>query len=87
MVRLYCKLAGIAWRSEMQHRASFMMLVIAHFVSTFVEVVGIWVLFDRFKMVNGWTLAELMLIYGVVNMGFAVAEAFAKGFDTFGLII
>ncbi|MDR3624151.1 MAG: ABC-2 family transporter protein [Chlamydiales bacterium] len=67
----------------MQHRASFLMSTFALFISTFIEISGIWVLFDRFKMVQGWTLAEVAIIYGTIHIGFAIAECIARGFDTF----
>lgn len=86
-LRLYFRLIGVSVRSQMQHRASFLMLTAAYFISTFVDILGIWVLFDRFKMVQGWTLPELALIYGIVHMGFAFAETGAKGFDTFDLLV
>ncbi len=86
-IRLYWKLVGVCIRSQMQYRASFLMLASAHFVATFVDIFGIWVLFDRFKMVKGWTLPEVAIIYGIMHMGFAAAEAFARGFDTFSQII
>src|SRR5688572_4397898 len=84
---LYFKLIGVSIRSQMQHRASFIMLLIAYFLSTLVDIVGIWVLFDRFKMVQGWTLAEVSLIYGIMHMGFASAEASARGFNEFPKIV
>jgi ABC-2 type transport system permease protein len=71
----------------MQYSASFLMLIIAHFFGTFIEILGIWVLFDRFQMVQGWTLYEVGLIYGIIHMGFAVAEAFARGFDQFDRMV
>ena len=80
-------MVNISLRSQMQYRASFFMLSISHFLSTFADILGIWVLFDRFKMVQGWTLPELCLIYGIIHMGFASAEAFARGFDTFSEMI
>lgn len=86
-LRLYFKLVGISFKSQMQYRASFFMLSISHFFSTFVEILGIWVLFDRFKMVQGWTFPELALVYGIMHMGFAIAEAVARGFDTFSQIL
>ncbi len=86
-VRLYLKLVGISFKSQMQYRASFFMLSLAHFISTFVEILGIWVLFDRFKMMQGWTFEELALMYGIMHMGFALAEAMARGFDTFSQIV
>lgn len=86
-ISLYCTLIGASIKSQMQHRASFLLLTLSHFVSTFVEIFGIWVLFDRFKMVQGWTLLELAQIYGVIHMGFATSEALARGFDTFSQIV
>lgn len=71
----------------MQYPASFLMLSAGHFIGTFVDIIGIWVLFDRFKMVKGWTLPEVGLIYGIIHMGFALAEGFSRGFDTFSLIV
>lgn len=86
-MNLFFKLVGVSLRSQMQHRASFLMLTGAYFISTFVDIIGIWVLFDRFKMVQGWTLPELSLIYGIVHMGFSLAESSARGFDTFHLFV
>lgn len=80
---VFWKLISISIKSQMQYPASFLMLSLGHFFGTFVDILGIWVLFDRFKMVEGWTLFEVGLIYGIVQMGFALAEAFARGFDTF----
>lgn len=84
---LYFQWVSITCKAELQHRASFFLLAFSHFISTFVDIAGIWVLFDRFKIVKGWTLAELALLYGVVHMGFALAECFARGFDTFSQLI
>lgn len=86
-MRLYFKLIGIAFRSQMQHRASFFMLLFSYFLSTFVDVLGIWILFDRFKLVQGWTLSEVALLYGIMNMGFSIAETTARGFDTFDRMV
>lgn len=86
-LRLYFRLIRVSIRSQMQYRASFLILTATHFIGTFVDIMGIWVLFDRFKMVQGWTLAELALIYGIMHMGFAAAESSARGFDTFSLIV
>lgn len=86
-LKLYFRLISIAIRSQMQHRASFFMLAFSHFLSTFVDILGMWVLFDRFKMIQGWTLPEVALIYGIIHMGFAFSEAAARGFDTFDQVV
>lgn len=84
---LFWKLIAVCIRSQMQYPGSFLMLSSAYFIGTFIDLLGIWVLFDRFQMVKGWTLFEVGLIYGIVHMGFAFAEAFARGFDRFDQII
>jgi ABC-2 type transport system permease protein len=80
---LFWKLISVSIRSQMQYPASFLMVSLGYFFGTFIDILGIWILFDRFKMIQGWTLFEVGLIYGIVQMGFALAEAFARGFDTF----
>lgn len=71
----------------MQYKSSFFMLMGSYFFATFVDIFGIWVLFDRFRLIEGWTFPELALIYGIIHMGFAVAECFARGFDHLSLLI
>jgi len=63
------------------------MLSTSYLLGTFIDIVGIWVLFDRFKMVKGWTLPEVGLVYGVIHMGFAIAEVFSRAFDQFDQMI
>jgi len=80
---LYRRYIGIAIRSQLQYRASFIMTLLGNLVTTGIEFLGIWALFDRFGNLRGWTLPEIALFYGVVNVAFAIAEALARGFDTF----
>ena len=86
-ILLYRKLIATAFRSQMQHRVSFCMLTSAQFISAVTEILGIWVLFDRFKSIQGWTLPQLALLYGLVHMGFSIAEGLGRGFDKFSLLI
>jgi ABC-2 type transport system permease protein len=82
-LRLYLRYVGISVRAQMQFRASFVMWAMGQFLVTGIEFLGIWALFDRFGRLSEWTLAEVALFYGIVNVAFALAEAFARGFDTF----
>jgi ABC-2 type transport system permease protein len=59
------------------------MLTMSYFLATTVDILSIWVLFDRFHMVKGWTLEEVGLIYGIMHTGFSIAESWGRGFDTF----
>ena len=51
---------------------------------TGLDFAALWVLFSHFGNIQGWTLPEVALLYGMVNTSFALAEGVARGFDTFG---
>jgi ABC-2 type transport system permease protein len=80
---LYGRYLGISIRSQMQYRASFLMLSLGHFLVTGIEFATIWILFDRFGSLRGWTLPEVGLFYGIVNTAFALSDAASRGFDLF----
>ncbi len=82
-IRLYLRYASISVRSQMQYRASFIMLTAAHFLVTGIEFLAIAALFDRFGSLKGWVLAEVALFYGIVNIAFAFADGMGRGFDVF----
>lgn len=71
-------------RSQLQYRVSFVLLSVGQFVTSVVEALGIWALFNRFGMLGQWSLAEVAFLYGIVNVAFPVSEALARGFDVFG---
>jgi len=43
------------------------------------------VLFDRFGVLENWSLPEVAFLYGLVNVSFALAESVGRGFDIFDL--
>ncbi len=83
-LRLLVRLLGVSIRGQLQYRLSFVLTVIGHFLVTGVEVVGVWALFARFGALVPWTFAEVAFFYGAVNIGFSLADVFARSFHTFG---
>ena len=81
---LYGRYIGVSFRGQMQYRMSFLMSTVGQLFSTFIEVAAIWALFARFGDLEFWSLAEVCLFYGVVNISFALADAISTGFDAFG---
>ena len=61
----------------------FILLSLSTFFVGFTEFLGVIILFDRFGNIKGWTLYEIALFYGMINMTFSIAEAMARGFDLF----
>ena len=83
---LYWKYTLVSLKSQMQYRASFLLSFVGQLIVTVIEVVAIWALFDRFGELEHWSLAEVCLLYGLVNTSFAIASALLSGFDVFGPI-
>ena len=86
-IRLYLRYTGISARSQMQYRASFVMETVGQFGNMGVEFIGILVLFGRFETLEGWSLAEVAFLYSLVHLGFAFADTFSRGFDSFGVTV
>lgn len=87
MIRLFCKMGGASIRTQMQHRASFFLESSANFLAAVTDFVGIWAVVSRFHLLGGWMLPEVAILYGIVHMGFGLAEGMARGFDTFGRVM
>ncbi len=86
-LRLYWRYVSISIKSQMEYKVSFLLQLIGNLLGTAIEFFGIWALFSRFNQIGGWTLAEVALFYGLVNLAFAVADAMGYGFDAFGKMI
>ncbi|HVK04771.1 MAG TPA: ABC-2 family transporter protein [Armatimonadaceae bacterium] len=86
-LRLYGRYMAVSLRGQMQYRASFVLWSLGQFVGIAIEFLGIWALFDRFGSLRGWSLAEVALLFGMVNVAFALAESFGRGFDLFSSVV
>jgi ABC-2 type transport system permease protein len=85
--RLYLRFLRISLSAQMEYRASFLMQALGNFVVTCGEFAALYALFGRFGRVEGWSLEEVALLYGLVSASFAIAEAAAYGFDSFGSML
>jgi len=82
-LRLLLRLLGVSVRAQTQYRASFAMLAIGQMLTSGADFLGLWAVFARFGSLRGWTMAEVGLLYGMVHVAFAFAEAAGRGFDLF----
>src|SRR5206468_10906414 len=86
-LQLYWSYVNVSFRSQMQYRASFVLRSLGHFLVTGLEFLGFVALFQRFGQIQGWTLPQMGLFYGIISVAFAIAEAVPRGFDIFGRLI
>ena len=83
---LYWRYALASMRAQIAYPGSFLMMTFGQFLVTIIEFVGVWAMFQRFGHIQGWSLGEVAIFYGQVNITFAVADAVTRGFDVFGSV-
>jgi ABC-2 type transport system permease protein len=71
----------------MQYRLSYLLFAGGTFASLFLEFVTIWIFFQRFPSIGGWSLGEVAFIYGLASICFGLAEMVSGGFDHFSQLI
>ena len=86
-MRLYGKFFMIHIKSIMEYKTSFFLSCLGQFLVSFNLFLGIHFMFRRFSRVEGFTYSEVLLCCGITLLEFSLAEAFARGFDTFGSIV
>lgn len=84
---LYWRLVGASMAAQMQDRAAFVLQAFTGFLVNGIEFIAIAFLFRRFGAMEGWRLPELALLYGLVQISFAIADAISGGFDNFGNMV
>jgi ABC-2 type transport system permease protein len=84
---LYGRYLAISVRAQMQYRASFILQTVGQFGITAIEFLGVWALFHRFGSMDDWSLPEVALFYGTVNVSMAIADGISTGFDRFALYV
>lgn len=87
LLSVYLGYVSASVRGQLQHRAATFALALGQLLGTGLEFVGALVLLTRFGAIGGWTLSEIAVLYGIVHVGFALAELFARGFDNFERMI
>ncbi len=80
---LYLQYIRLVIKSFLQYRASMWLTTIGQFFVSFFAFFGIYLLFERFDNIAGWTFAEVALCFAVVQTSFAITECYARGFDLF----
>jgi len=86
-VRLYFHYVRIMFKSQLQYRTSFYLLMFGQFFIPLTVFAGLYFLFERFGQIKGWAFPEVALCFAVIHMAFAISECFARGFDLFSGLI
>lgn len=77
--RLYLILFSQNLQSQMEYKLDFILGTITTILGQIVGIAFVWVIFQRIGDLNGWTLYEIMLIYGIAALPYGLFELFFNG--------
>jgi ABC-2 type transport system permease protein len=75
--RLYASFFSVQMRLLLEYRASFLIGLVAQFLIQGATLATIWVILQQVPALNGWTLPELLLIYGLTIFCRSFSHMFA----------
>ncbi|MFE5321268.1 ABC transporter permease [Paenibacillus sp. NPDC056579] len=86
-MNLYFKYVAMLFKSQVQYRASFWLMMIGQSLTPLTTFAGLYFMFDRFGQLKGWSFFEAALCYAIIGLCFSLSETFARGFDTFSGLV
>ena len=86
-MKLYKEYFKVHLKSELQYKMSFILSFISQFFVFFGYYFTIICLFDKFSNIQGFTLYEVLLTFGIIQTGYAFCETFFRGIDKFDELI
>ena len=75
---VYRRLIGAGVRSQFQFRTSFVLFSIGQFLITFVDFLAVLVVFSHVHQLAGWTVWQVVFIYGLSGIAFRLADVFVS---------
>lgn len=67
----------------MQYRASFLLQIAGNFVINFAELFALIIMFQHFHHLGGWSVREVIFLYGLSATMFGLAQVVGSGLDAF----
>ena len=78
---IYRRLIGVQLRSQLHYRWQFTVDSLTTFIVTALEFSALALVFQKFSSIEGWSLAEVAFLYGMVEMAFGIMDMTFSGFD------
>ena len=86
-MKLYFRALKLHLKSELEYRVSFIISFLSQILVFFSYYFVIIALFSKFNNIKGFTLYEVLLCFAIIQFGFSFNELFARGIDTFDVLI
>lgn len=79
-LRLYWGFVVVRWRSQSQFRGAFVMMALSKMSGIGAQLLTLYLLVDRFGAMGGWTASQVLVLFALNNMAYALGACF--GFHT-----
>lgn len=83
-IRLYATMQAQNLQTRMEYKLDFLLGNVAAVLGQGVGIGFVWVIFQRIGDLGGWTLPQLMLLYGTAAMPYGLFELLFNGVWLFG---
>lgn len=80
---LYARLVGARARGQLEYRASLALQLVGTAALTLTDFVAVLILFQNVPTLDGWTLPEMALLYGIATISFAFTDLAVGHLDLF----
>jgi len=80
---LFFKYLSMLFKSSFQYRANVIFLSLGVFVRELVNVLIMILILQRFKTINGWSLYEMLFLYSLIFLTYALLVGFFAGIRNF----
>lgn len=78
--RLFSSFFRVALRREMAYRGTFLAGIIGQWIHYGATFLSIYIMVSSFDLLGGWSGPEVMLLYGISTMSYAVGASFFYNF-------
>lgn len=77
----YRAVLGSRMRSQRSYRASFRLDLVSAFLIGVIELAEVWVLFHNVTNLGGFSFRQVLLVFGLADLAFSLAELFVGHCD------
>lgn len=81
--KIYILLIKNDIKSQLRYPLDFTMQIFIWLIYSFIPIIGLYILFERFGSIGEWGMYHIGYSYGIINFGYDLARMLGRGFDNF----
>lgn len=82
-LKIYILLIKNDIKSQIRYPLDFTIQIFIWFIYSFIPMIGLYILFERFGSIGQWGMYHIGYSYGIINFGYDLARMLGRGFDNF----